>query len=85
VKKYLANFQEHVEFGEIRGEESTLPAIFDRTMKPYILFWLESSSPPSFLAGSFAPTSVQKKASGGFEFFADDYRGLADEGRFEKQ
>lgn len=54
----------------------TLPVIFDRTIKPYILI-LASIFIASFLAGTLAPTSFQKEAAEASRFIADMVRGLS--------
>lgn len=53
----------------------TLPVIFDRTIKPYILI-LALIFVASFLAGTLAPTSVRNEATKAFQFVVDNYRGL---------
>ena len=60
----------------MRGEELTLPVIFDRTIKPYVLI-LTSIFVASFLAGTIAPTSFQKEAAEASRFIADMLQGLS--------
>jgi len=54
----------------------TLPEIFDRTVKPYILI-LALIFAVSFLAGTLAPVSVGMEATKAFHIVADQYRGIA--------
>ena len=54
----------------------TLPVIFDRTIKPYVLI-LTSIFVASFLAGTIAPTSFQKEAAEASRFIADMLQGLS--------
>jgi len=54
----------------------TLPEIFDRTIKPYILI-LSSIFVASFLAGTLAPDSVRNEVTKAFQLIADSYRGIA--------
>ena len=54
----------------------TLPVIFVRTIKPYILI-LVSIFAVSFLAGTLAPASLQKEANETYKFVADELQGLS--------
>ena len=54
----------------------TLPVIFDRTIKPYILI-LSSIFVASFIVGTLGPVLLQKEASGAFKFIADALEGLS--------
>jgi stage II sporulation protein M len=54
----------------------TLPVIFDRTIKPYILI-LALIFAASFLAGTLAPAPLRKGATETFRYFADSFQGLS--------
>ena len=54
----------------------TLPVIFDRTIKPFILI-LTFVFLAGFLAGTLAPISVQKEATDTFKYFADSFQGFS--------
>ena len=54
----------------------TLPVIFDRTLKPYILI-LTLIFVVAFLAGTLAPSSTRQQMTDAFQVVADNYRGLA--------
>lgn len=54
----------------------TLPGIFDRTIKPYILI-LASIFAVAFLSGTLAPVPIQKEVSKAFKFLADEFQGLS--------
>jgi len=61
---------------EVRGDELTLPVIFDRTIKPHILI-LVSIFAASFLAGTIAPASVRMEVTKAFQFVASTYRDVS--------
>jgi stage II sporulation protein M len=54
----------------------TLPVIFDRTIKPYILI-LATIFAASFLSGTIAPASVRMEATKAFHIFVNTYRGVS--------
>jgi stage II sporulation protein M len=54
----------------------TLPVIFDRTIKPYILI-LALLFAAAFFAGLLAPLSAREWLTNAFQVVADNYRGLA--------
>ena len=54
----------------------TLPMIFDRTIKPYIMI-LAFIFGASFFAGILAPVSIQKEANEAFKFIAEEFQGLS--------
>lgn len=54
----------------------TLPVIFDRTLKPYLLV-LTLIFVASFLAGTIAPSSIRKQIIEMFQAVLGNYRGLA--------
>jgi len=58
------------------GKELTLPVIFDRTIKPYILI-LVTIFAVSFVAGTIAPAAVRMEATKVFQFFVNTYRGVS--------
>jgi len=53
----------------------TLPVIFDRVIKPYLLI-LTLFFVAAFLAGSLAPSSTRQQMTDAFQVVADNYRGL---------
>ena len=54
----------------------TLPLLFDRTIKPYILI-LSSIFAVSFIVGTLAPDSVRNDVTKAFQLIAESYRGIA--------